>query len=407
MMLAGARSGKTALGPVWLYREMQRRGPGDYLVAAPSYKLIDKAAAPELEHTFGRILKLGTLIKSPFEFRISADGEAKLFGGPQERPSRILFGHADDPDSLEAMTAKAAWADEVGQRRFRLDSWQAIQRRLSVDEGRVLMTTTPYGVGWLKNQIYDPWIASGRNHAEIDVFSFPSTANPAFPPEELERARRDLPPWKFRMFYLGEFDRPAGMIYDVFESRHKRPAFVPPGSWQRYLGLDFGGVNTVGVFLARDPTSSNDSPRFVAYREYHAGGRTAKQHVEHLLKNEPPNIIAFGGAGSEGQWRDEFNAAGLKVHEPPIKEVEVGINRVYSMFANDRLQVCDNLAGLLDDLGTYSRELGPDDQPTEKIEDKETFHYADAARYICAYLAQPQKPKRVIPSRPTYSMRRV
>ena len=43
----------------------------------------------------------------------------------------MYFGHANDPDSLESATAKAAWLDEAAQNKFKLDSWEAILRRLS------------------------------------------------------------------------------------------------------------------------------------------------------------------------------------------------------------------------------------------------------------------------------------
>src|SRR5687767_14639863 len=40
LVLAGTQSGKTAFGPVWLYREIERRGHGDYLVVTPTYPLL-------------------------------------------------------------------------------------------------------------------------------------------------------------------------------------------------------------------------------------------------------------------------------------------------------------------------------------------------------------------------------
>jgi hypothetical protein len=34
------------------------------------------------------------------------------------------------------------------------------------------------------------------------------------------------------------------------------------------------------------------------------------------------------------------------------------------------------------------------DEPTEEIEDKETYHYLDALRYVSTLLAQPQGERR-------------
>ena len=43
-----------------------------------------------------------------------------------EGETNVYFGHAQDPDSLESATAKAAWLDEAGQGKFKLDSWRAV-----------------------------------------------------------------------------------------------------------------------------------------------------------------------------------------------------------------------------------------------------------------------------------------
>jgi len=388
LILAGTRGGKTSFGPAWLVREMVRKGPGDYLVAAPTYKIIDKAAGPEIEHQLGRLMGLGSLVRSPLEFRISDQGQKILWGKVHERPSRILFGHADDPESLEAMTAKAAWLDEAGQRRFKLGSWEAIQRRLSMDQGRVLLTTTPYDLGWLKQQIHDPWLQSGKNHPRIDVIGFTSLMNPAFPREEYDIAHATYQGWKFNMFYRGTFTRPAGLIYDSFnDTRDVIPPFAIPDKWSRYLGLDFGGANTAGTFYAKDYNSGV----YYLYREYHAGSRTARQHVEALLAGEKIRPTAVGGSHSEGQWRNEFAAAGLAVHEPAVKEVDVGIGRVYAAHATGKIKVFSTCKRYLEQKATYSYRCDEQGEPlgTGEIEDKHDFHYLDAERYVIGWLERP------------------
>ena len=120
------------------------------------------------------------------------------------------------------------------------------------------------------------------------------------------------------------------------------------------------------------------------YDTYHKGGLTAAGHVANLKIEH--QIIAFGGAKSEGQWRLEFIAAGLPIHEPIVSDVEVGISRVYGLFKSGRLKVFDDLKGIVDDLESYSRVLDDAGEPTEKIEDKETYHKLDSLRYVGSYL---------------------
>jgi len=254
IVLAGTQGGKTSFGPHWLYREIQQRGPGDYMVVTPTYPLLEKKALPEFLRVFEELLGLGSYVggtKKTFTF--TPAGEARTWGTAQDHPTRVMFGHAQDPESLESATAKAAWLDEAGQNKFRLASFEAIVRRLSLAQGRVLITTTPYNLGWLKQTFWD----QRHERDDVDVIRFDSTENPSFPPAEMERARRDLPLWKFNMFYRAIFTRPAGMIYDCFdEARHKIRPFHIPLDWRRYMGQDYGGVNTAALFLAKEPKSS-------------------------------------------------------------------------------------------------------------------------------------------------------
>ncbi len=408
-IIAGARSGKTSFIPWWLSREIRRMGPGDYLIAAPSLQIIDKAAGPEVDEVLGRIMGLGATRTGPRQFILNAKAKEAIwrntpFAGQASKVTRILYGHADDPESLESMTIKAACLDEPGQKKFKRDSWEAVVRRVSTDQGRILITTTPYFTGgWLEQLIFNPWRKAKGAHPDIDVFQFASNMNPAYPAEEWAKAKRDLPAWKFAMFHLGQFERPAGLIYHNFDpDLHVVPRFTVPEHWPRVLGMDFGGINTAGIFLARElkpfegPVKGHcgeeqETGRVIAYREYLEGNRTAKEHAEHLLRGEPRIPTACGGSKSEQQWRDEFRRAGLPIKPPPISEVEVGIDRVFGMIANGQLIVMDHLEGLLGQLGTYSREVDDAGEPTEKIADKSSAHWCDSLRYIAAYLKHPKK----------------
>lgn len=399
-VLAGTQSGKTSFGPFWLWREIQLRGQGDYMVVTPTFTLLELKALPEFKRLFEETLQLGKYTGSPSrKFVFSEDGNRRMFGDKYDptKKTQVLFGYAEDSDSLESATAKGAWLDEAGQKKFKLGSWEAILRRLSIAQGRVLISTTPYDLGWLKQKIWDAWKAGD---ADIEVIRFDSTENPTFPQAEFDRAKRDLPSWKFDLFYRAIFTRPAGLIYDSFLDSHKVPRFKIPDEWERYLGLDFGGVNTAGLFYAKEPNTN----RYFLYREYKAGGRSAAEHCYYLLEGEAKIPYCVGGSRSEGQWRTEFRkggeidivagggaikkvqAAGIPVRSPAFSEVEVGIDRVYGAHKRNQILVFDDLSGYLEEKQTYSRELDKNGEPTEKIEDKETFHYCDAERYIMGYL---------------------
>lgn len=442
LVLAGTQSGKTSWGPYWLWREMQLRGPGDYMVVAPTFPLLSKKLFPEFLRLFKTLGRLGDMSGKGGglgTFRLSAYGCRTLFGRVPTEPTQIFFCHAQDPDSLESATAKGIWLDEAGQKKFRLGSWEALNRRGAINRARILISTTPYVLGWLKDQVYDPWKQAknrGENHPYIEVVNFKSIDNPAFPKEEYERARATMPLWKFRMSYEGIFDRPAGAVYDCFNTDATEPnchVIEPmeiPLDWPRYLGLDFGGVHTAGVFFAEElrplkqemdqwgnalseSLEQRKTGRLFIYREYPLKGQwqslPAKGHVYNLLmgeKNdrglrvpEPAIPKAVGGAASEDQWREEFRIArttdqegkllcpGLNVREPPIKAVDVGIQRVYETIKKGELLVFNTCPATIDDIQNYSYELDDSGDPLPGvIEDKNSYHLVDALRYGISYI---------------------
>src|SRR5687767_394189 len=92
-MLAGTQGGKTSFGPLWLWREIRERGPGDYLAITATYPLLKLKMLPEFLRLFQHTLHLGTWH--------AAD---RVFEFAGER-TRVIFGSAQNPESLESATA--------------------------------------------------------------------------------------------------------------------------------------------------------------------------------------------------------------------------------------------------------------------------------------------------------------
>jgi hypothetical protein len=370
-MIAGFQSGKTSFEPLWLHREIEERGPGDYLAVTATFPLLELKMLPEFLHFFGpETLNLGEWVAKDHLFRF------------WDHKTRILFGSAVNAESLESATAKGAVCDEAGQNQFRLEAMDAVQRRLVLYKGRTLIGTTPYNMGWLKQQVFDRWAAGNPMY---DVIQFPCTYNPMFPVEEYERLKAEWPEWKFRLFCQGLFTRPAGAIYgDYVDSLREKGGhlvvdFPIPPSWPQYVGLDFGGVNTALVWLAKDPATNV----FYLHRESLTGNKTTKQHAtEAKARAKGYNVLVWcGGAKGETQQRRDWGAEGVPVQPPPVSDVESGLDKVTELFKTHRLFIFESCKGVRDELGTYSRELDSNGEPTEAIRDKNDFHRLDGLRY--------------------------
>ncbi len=379
VMLSGSQGGKTSFGPHWLKREIERCGPGDYLAVTATFPLLNLKMLPEFLKVFRDLYHLGVYKDSDKVFEYHYDKT-----DPNAIRTRVIFASAANPESIESATAKGAWLDELGQKQFRLGSWEAINRRLAINEGRALITTTPYGLGWQKQEIYDRWmedLKAGRE-SDFDIIQFDSTMNPAFSQREFERARRLLPTWKFNLFYRGRYDRPAGLIYDSFDPALRIPRVFtkPPSDWMCYVGHDFGPQNTAALWFAQNPTTGF----LYAYREYLAGGLSSAGHAQKMMDlSEGENIVRRTGGAitNEDGYRDAYTAAGWPIIAPTLRGVAAGIDRVYGFFKTQKLFIFDDLRETIDDLETYSYKLDEKYLPTEEIEDKQNFHLMDAMRY--------------------------
>jgi hypothetical protein len=393
IVLAGKQGGKTSSGPILLSKMIcdtaRKEGGNDYIAGTATYDLFKLKMLPELRRWFEHYLGWGKYWAGDriIELRDPITGQFWATNAADDMWGRIILRSADSPTGWASSTARGGWLDEAGLRQYTQEVLDEAEARVSVAQGPLLLTTTIYDLGALKHTFYDPWVKAERRHPEIEVIQFDSTDNPEFSPEEFDRLRASMPVWKFNQRYRGIYERPAGLIYDCFDKTiHTRPRFTIPAAWPRYCGLDFGGVNTAAILLAEEPGSE----RLYAYREYHAGERTAAEHSYYILEGEPEVPFCIGGSKSEGQWRMEFRKGGtvkgkevaLPVNGPDVREVEIQIARVYATIKKGGLIIFDDLAGLIGDLQDYHRQVDADGEPTETIADESKYHHHAALRYI-------------------------
>lgn len=391
-MIAGSQGGKTAYGPWWLYREIygdgfafEGRGAGDYIAATASYDLFKLKMLPEMINLFEHVLKVGRFWAGDkiIELKDPATDAFWAKNADDEMWGRIILRSASAKGGLESATAKAAWLDEAGQDEFTQEANEAVDRRLALHEGRKLITTTLYNLGWVKQQVIDK-----EDGVHIEVIQFDSIANPMYPRAEFERLRTTLPTWKFNMFMRGIAERPPGMIFSDFNGEYRERGghlvkpFELPKAWPRYAGVDPGVIHFCDVWIAYD--SANDIG--YVYRESIRDRKSTKEHAEDMLalaRTNNEHVVKWAvGSKSEIYHRDDFIAAGAYgVVEPEYADVEKRIDSVIARLRTFRLFIFDTCTGLLDQMGTYSRVVNAQGDALETIKDKERFHYVDALGY--------------------------
>jgi hypothetical protein len=393
----------TVFGPKWLLREIYHpdigRGRGDYLAVTATFDLFKIKMLPAIMDVFKNIYNVGKYWSGDkiIELRDPYTGEFWAKKSSDKMWGRVILRSADSSGGLEAATAKAVWADEIGQDRFSKKSYQAIRRRIAVEQGRTLMTTTLYEPGWF---LYDIVRKAKKNTKEITVendrgeltyshnkkngmflIQFDSTINPSFSKEEFLANKEDLDNEDFAMFYKGREGASKFLVYSAYNpDKHLTKRFAIPPLWKRYIGIDYGGAHTCAVFFSEDPVSNI----LYCYNTYLEGQYDIKEHVKKILQlcGGRPDL-ASGGSPSENQWRREFGQYGLFVVRPSIKDVEVGIDRVNRTHRKNGIIYFDDLTGIIGQKEIYRRVKNDETgTPTKDIKNKNDFHYMDAERYI-------------------------
>ncbi len=414
-LISGTQSGKTVYGPWWLDEEIQRLGGGDYYAITATYDLFKLKMLPSLLTVFEEKLGIGRYWSGDRIIELQDPSSGTFWAQKSSQPmyARIILRSADSKGGLESGTAKAAWLDEAGQERFDLKAWRATKRRLALARGRILITTTLYEIGFLDSEILAVAEAGGYTEiteverrgemevtdnpdADMALVQFDSTINPVFPLEEMAEAKEDMPDEEYQAFYRGRRVSSRLMIYDCWKDDINRtPRFTIPEEWPRYLGLDFGAVNTAALYMAEQP----DGTLFV-YRKYLAGGKTGQEHAKDIAAGEKGFLAIYGGSKSEGNWRLEFRSGGLSVREPKVSEVDIGLSRTYAQVKQGKLVYFDDLDDSgpgkpIEQMKTYRRKRDKLGNVTDEIENKNAYHFNDCARCLVSSIrtGRATKPK--------------
>jgi len=366
-MICGTGGGKTSLIPVWLLQELRwdwENGIFDsaYLVVSPTYSMQRRFIVPAITDLFDAVT--GGVLSNV----------DRCYYLPQG--NKIYLGSADNPFTLEGVHVYGVCLDEAGQ--MRREAWDVALRRVGFYQGRILITTTPYNNRWLKTEFYDKWKAG---LPEYRVVQFASVENPAYPREEFERARRDLPDWMFRMFYMGEFAKPEGLVYQDFNpSVHVVEPFDIPKNWTRIVGVDFGYNNPFAVlWLAID----GDNNIYV-YREYYEREKLPKEAGEDIVRlSEGEMIDAVICDPSRPEGMEDLRRLGLPV-QAADNSVLTGIQRVTEKLKARQLFVFRGLQNTLNEFEAYSWKVINGAQSEQPV--KEFDHSMDALRYAIMYI---------------------
>lgn len=335
LVIAGIQGGKSEVGAKWIRREIIKHwnDEGDYLVAAPTYKILSQSTLPKFLDEM-KIFKRGKFSKQDMVYKL-------------KNGKNVFLRSTEDPSTLEAMTLRSAWLDETGNMKKQV--WINIQGRTAVVQGRVMMTTTPYpNYWWLVSEIIERW---KDNDPDYEVIEFNSIENPSFPLAEYERAKRTLDPRVFKMRYEGKFVKMSGLIYPDFSTGNIKecPDTSKIITW--IGGMDFGH-NFCFVLIGRDKDGN-----YYQTDEYYTQGGLLREHAEEIKRIcAGKNIFAIYADPSEPGLMQELTVLNITPIIPANNDVELGLNKMGELINSKRFMVSKKCNNTISEIGSYHRK---------------------------------------------------
>lgn len=358
--MSGTGSGKTSCGALWLYREIQKNPTGSFLIVAPTFNILYSATLPAWSRAVENTDLQGIEKVSRYAYELPTGG-------------KIYLRSADNPDSFEGIQANAAWIDEGGQ--ITRPAWDSILRRLGAKKGRCLITTTPYSHNWLYTDFFEKWSGGDPNYCCVQ---FSSIANPSYSLEEFNRAKASLPPHKFAMFYLGQWQRASGLVYPDIHSCLVDASEVPSEGYRLFGGSDWGFNDPWATIVG---LLDNDDCLWLVEEVYQRGLTTDEYLAKGFFRS---GVQYFADPSRSDTWKT-LRRKGVSIRNVKrgATSIESGIERVNSRIKTGRLKIVKGAVKAL--LGEVEEYRYPS-KNEETIGDKPIAlgadHCCDALRYL-------------------------
>lgn len=201
-----------------------------------------------------------------------------------------------------------------------------------------------------------------------------------------------LPDLERRRLHDGDWDaKPENMVIDAFdESIHVILPFTVPKEWPRYVGMDFGSINTAFVILAEDPHTNN---LYVIGEYWPAATQSDKVFADKIreLASGTPRQGAGGNRTTEQGWRIVWRNQGIPMAEPSqaLAAPDLQYKCVNHCFGSGTLQVFETCSDLIGMIQSFQRKVADDGSVTDEFDDAK-FHLCAALRYIITHLRPPE-----------------
>jgi phage terminase large subunit len=374
--VSGVQSGKTFTGVYWTGKKIQEYPQGTGIIVAPTYKILQHATLKKFFDIFPQFRKHYKEQK----------GEIALPTG-----GTIYVRSADNPLGIEGITANWIWLDEGGM--TSLLTWTVLRSRVSMTGGQILITTTPYNMGWLYTDFFRRW-KDGQDKS-LSFFTWRSIDNPYFTKDFYEAERGRLRPEEFARRYEGRFEKMTGLVWDLPAEQIIDPRDIMVKAEIRIMGVDWG-------FGIENPSAISVwyywNKCWYKTDEWKQSQRTTAEIIQ-VLKNKmvEHHATLIYPDTAEPDRIEECRRAGLPMMETN-KDVKGGISLIQQLIRERRIFIFNNCKETIAEWSMYHYPEPEENKESKDLPFKFNDHLCDADRYAI-YSYQPIKPQMMAASK--------
>lgn len=274
------------------------------------------------------------------------------------------------------------WLDEEPEGNSGYDIFsEAKTRTMTKSDGMVLLTFTPLNG---MNELCKYILERAGEDEEVKLVNITWSDAPHLGQKERDEMERNMLPHEREARMMGRPVIKSGLIYPFPESQISCSPFPIPNHWRSVAGLDIGWTAPTGAVQAfEDPQTSiiyvtQEYKRDRTEREEHAKALKTWGDGLWFATDPSANRTESDGRKTMKIYRD----LGLNVHNAD-NNVELGIERVYELFASGKLKIFTTCRDLLEEIRFYQF----DDKGKVK---KKNDHILDALRYCVMALDKAQ-----------------
>ena len=357
-IIAGVQSGKTFTGSLWAGKKMQEYPKGVGVIIAPTYKILQQATMKKFFDIYPQLRK----------YYKEQKGEIQLPTG-----GVVFIRSADSPLGIEGITANWIWMDEGGM--TSLLAWTVCRSRVSLTGGQILITTTPYNMGWLYTDFYLRW-KDGLDK-NLSLFSWKSIENPYFNKEFYDAEMSRLRSEEFARRYQGEFMKMTGLVYDIPAEQIIDPVDIMVKAQARLIGVDWGWENPASIIVMY----LHDKTWYVV-DEWKQSHRTTAEIIQ-VLKNKVTEHRAtvIYPDPAEPDRIEECRRANLSIMEAN-KDIKGGISQIQQLIREKRFYVFNNCQEMIAESSMYHYPESEEGKASKDLPEKFNDHLMDAMRYV-------------------------